>query len=221
MKRSTGSYVEGSENSVDYRKVFVVRVHQLLQLGYQRLHSRRYSQADEPSITGFLVSEMKAVLNDPPVRIQEWCDFFHVCDDPPENTGGRTGKRRKRVDMRIESGRRPRSEFRFEAKRLYNSNSAADYWGGDGIGCFLSGSYGPADPDVGMLGYVQSIDEVHWHKQLSAWVSKHSDSLSITEDGKWHLADFPIAGFTVNVTRHVRSHDASTVHVYHTLLRFC
>src|SRR4051812_48344025 len=105
-----------SSNASALRKIFVGRVHQLLQLGYERLVPAALAKEQEPTITGYLVDAIDKVLSE---RSQGWMIAFSVHDDPPINDGHRKGKQRRRVDLRIDSAQlRPRARFRFEAKRL-------------------------------------------------------------------------------------------------------
>lgn len=64
------------------------------------------------------------------------------------------------------SGVNPRPQFHFEAKRLYRSDSLAEYVGDDGMGCFLSGKYAKDEPDAGMIGYIQSETPEVWAARL-------------------------------------------------------
>jgi hypothetical protein len=197
----------------------VIRVHQLLKFGYDRLVSSDYSCTDEPSLTQVLVQSMDNVLIEPPSEIEDWSDFFHVSDDPPENTGGRTGKRRKRVDVRVSTGQRPRQHFRFEAKRLNSSASTAEYVGTEGLGCFVSDEYAAEDDDAGMLGYVQSNDEQIWAERLKDRITADSVRLRVTKDGHWKPHSLPGAHPHLYRTRHMRD-SGREISILHTLLRF-
>src|SRR5688572_30495873 len=101
-----------SRNSSALRGVFLQRVHQLIQLGYEQLTPSKYAREQEPAITGELVAAIDGILSDRP---QEWMAVFSVHDDPPVNDQRRKGKRRRRVDLRIDSAQfRPRARYRFE-----------------------------------------------------------------------------------------------------------
>src|SRR5882724_4672111 len=89
-----------TSNASAMRLVFVRRVHQLVQFGYERLTPTEHAKEQEPAITGFLVQAINDVLND---RAKSWMIYFSVHDDPPVNDGRRKGKQRKRVDLRIDS----------------------------------------------------------------------------------------------------------------------
>ncbi len=77
----TGPTSEPSENTQDYRWVFVERVHQLLKLGYDRLTPSALREEEETTITGIFVNAIEEVLDDP--VSEDWVDFFSVHDDPP------------------------------------------------------------------------------------------------------------------------------------------
>lgn len=153
-----------SNNSAYLRGVFVRRVHQLVQLGYDRLKPSAHEKAEEPAITGDLVEAIDNVLSE---RGERWMTVFSVHDDPPVNDGRRKGKRRKRVDLRIDSGAlRPRARFQFESKRLGQGHSVKVYLGVEGLGCFLRGDYAREEDEAGMLGYVQSGNLRDWGDRI-------------------------------------------------------
>jgi hypothetical protein len=159
-----------SSNSVYLRRVFVRRVHQLVLLGYERLTPSTYGKAEEPSITGDLVEAIDQVLSE---RYEPWMSMFSVHDDPPVNDGRRKGKRRKRVDLRIDSGAvRPRARFRFESKRLGRRHTVKIYLGTDGLGCFLRGDYAREEDQAGMLGYVQRGNLSDWGNKIAQELAK-------------------------------------------------
>jgi hypothetical protein len=137
----------------------------LLQLGYDRLAPAAYSRAQEPEISGDLAQAIDDVLSE---RVKPWMDKFSVHDDPPVHDGRRKGNRRKRLDLRIDSGSfHPRARFRFEAKRLGKRHLVTVYLGAEGLGRFLRGDYAREDDHAGMLGYVQSGDLQSWGKEIA------------------------------------------------------
>lgn len=170
MKSSRPQPGSFSSNSVYLRSVFVRRVHQLVLLGYKRLIPSIYEKAQEPSITGDLVEAIDHVLSD---RDEPWMSMFSVHDDPPVNDGRRKGKRRKRVDLRIDSGAfRPRARFQFESKRLGRRHTVKIYLGTEGLGCFLRGDYAREEDQAGMLGYVQCGNLGDWGKRIAQEFAK-------------------------------------------------
>lgn len=170
-----------SNNSDDFRRIFLRRVHQLIQLGYEQLDPTRYASEQEPAITGDLVKAIDTVLDD---RSHAWMMHYSVHDDPPVNDPNRKGKQRLRVDIRIDcSTSSPRTRYRIEAKRLGEGNPIGKYLGVDGLGCFLNGAYGRDDNHGGMIGYVQSLDCNAWRQLIS----------SKLKDARYHLKEKSMA----------------------------
>jgi hypothetical protein len=129
-----------SDNKNELRRIFIGRVHQLLKLGYDRLNVVQFQASEEPDISGELVHAMQQVCDDP--KSEDWVSFFDPHDDPAVYDAVRKGKKRRRVDIRIDSLEdRPRQRFSFEAKRLGKNNSVGAYLGRKGLGCFLRGDY--------------------------------------------------------------------------------
>ena len=111
-----------------FRTQFLRKVHTLVAMGYDRSKAEFRCDAEEPTITGFLAQAIREITEDP--EAQDWIARYEVHDEPPQNTEGRTGKRRRRVDMELalisgQTGKRPR--FQFEAKRLYRGDSVTEY----------------------------------------------------------------------------------------------
>lgn len=223
MNTPATSHRGRSANAPELRQAFVGKVHQLLQLGYERLAASELSQTDEPAITGLIVNAIEEVLDDPPESISPWCDHFHPCDDPPENTKGLKGKNRKRVDIRVSSSEvRPRARFRFEAKRLSAGKyNVAQYAGEGGLGCFLNGAYAADDPDCGMIGYVQSEQEEAWAQKVSDTFSNLPDNFCYSSTRGWQRLQFTDGPAFVFVSSHHRRTNQSEIVIYHTFLNFC
>lgn len=152
-KDATLAVVYADEYWFAYRQ----HVHVLLAWGYADSRHRVQVKQEEPDITGFIAEAIKDRLND--LNSPDWCDNIGIADDPPIPGGGRTGRSRWRPDLIFEqTGRRPRSKYYFEAKRLHKRQSVKEYLGKDGLGCFLRGEYAQECDEAGMLGYVQSDD---------------------------------------------------------------
>jgi hypothetical protein len=208
-----------TNNAADTRRIFVRRVHQLLQLGYERLTPAAHVNEQEPAITGFLVEAINAVLND---RARIWMRLFSIHDDPPENDGLRKGKKRKRIDLRIDSAHfSPRARYRFEAKRLGKRHRVAAYLGVEGLGCFLTGDYARDDDEAGMLGYVQSGDLGEWGERIGDELGKKSADYFVDES-------FPFFSHPITPTESSRSYSSQhhrlsvgrTIRIVHTLMMF-
>src|SRR5258708_4855311 len=150
-----------------YRLAFIRSCHRWIVVGYSMLDVRSLSRAQEPAITGELVRAMKEakLKADAPT----WMIRMYVADDPPVNAPGRLGKQRRRVDIAFERSERGFTfHFHCEAKRLYRSDSVAEYLGEKGLGMFLSSEYARNEDVGGMLGYVQSESIAVWMARLKA-----------------------------------------------------
>ncbi len=154
-----------------------------------------------------------------------WMQFYSVHDDPPVNEPKsrrerRTGRGRKRLDIRIDLTRTsPRSRFRFECKRLGRGYSAAKYLGVDGLGRFLRGEYAREDVRAGMLGYLQSDDEEKWAGKIEAAMAFAEDHRAIRPDSPWRHE--PVIKELIHTYRsgHSRGHGRRPIEIFHTLLR--
>ena len=188
-------------------------------MGYARMNAASFQTEEEPVITGELVLAMNATIesSDSP----SWAIRLVVLDDPPVNAPGRTGKRRRRVDIevvRTQPGKRPRLQF--EAKRLHTNRCVAKYLGGDGMGRFLTGDYAAGHDAAGMLGYVQAGEPCDWADQIENNLRENRKRYSLTDNG-----DFQPQHLTPSLDHTYRSkHDRATVGkpitIFHTLLRF-
>ncbi len=206
-----------SGNTLDYRWVFVRRVHQLIKRGYDRLTPSALREEEEPAITGILVEAIEEVLDDP--NSEHWADFFDVHDDPPVKHRSRRGKRRYRLDIKfVSSQQRPRQLFSFEAKRLGERHPVRAYLGKEGLGCFLDGKYAGDQDDVGMLGYVQSGDSAAWIAEIGRSLAASPQKYSVLDSWqRWYFAGGPDHCYR---TRHSRQGHERELNVYHTLLSF-
>lgn len=207
-----------SSNSVYLRRVFVRRVHQLVLLGYGRLIPSAYEKAEEPSISGDLVEAIDHVLSE---RDEPWMSMFSVHDDPPINDGRRKGKRRKRVDLRIDSGAvRPRARFRFESKRLGRRHTAKIYLGTDGLGCFLRGDYAGEEDQAGMLGYVQRGNLGDWSKKIAQEFAKAPALYAVDSEAPFSVESTRSTVSQAFHSRHNRSAVGRPILIDHILLIF-
>ena len=213
MKRRTSP--QFSANSGKYREAFIRHVHSLVYLGFERMDRKQLREAAEPDISGALCEAIEQVLDDP--ESDDWVDDYEIHDDPPVHDAKRKGKRRRRVDLRLASRIvRPRLRFCFEAKVLGPNNGAGKYFGHDGLGRFIDGSYAAEAETSGMLGYVQSDDCDTWAEKLSAALdsSKHH----VSRNGKWTL-DVVVEQLTHTFrTKHRRIRKLPIIEIFHTLL---
>jgi hypothetical protein len=143
-----------------------------LQLGYESLRSSDYRDAEEEDITGDIRKYMKYLTDEAPT--ERWMARYSVYNEDPVDDGRcvltgeiKKGKRRLLIDVRVVCKRRtPVQSYVIEAKRLYRSDSVAQYCGEDGLGAFLAGEYAAADDRAGMVAYVQRDTVAVWTKKL-------------------------------------------------------
>lgn len=203
-----------------YRQAFIMHVHCLLQLGYQRLEPHEFIKAEEPAITGKLVTAIKEAMNAP--NAPEWVDRYFIADDPPVEDPQRAGRNRLRVDFQFESSfKRPRQTMSFEAKRLGKGHSLSIYLGAEGLGSFLSGEYGAKESDVGMLGYCQAGTPEEWLARLMTDVASSAAALNLCPDSSLQASPLRDGPEHTHRTLHVRPFPLNPLTIYHTFLRFC
>ena len=214
--------IRRSENAADYDSLFISRIHELLQRGYDRLTPSQYARAEETAITGDLVESIEYLLDYP---TENWMRFYSVYDDPPVNeprsrhNKRRKGRGRRRVDIRFDcSEDSPRARFRFECKRLGEGHAAGQYVGPTGLGCFLKSEYAAKDVRAGMLGYIQSHDEATWASRIEIALAKSADEFAVRV--AWRRT--PVLANLKHTYRstHGRGRGRRTILIYHTLLRF-
>ena len=142
--------------------------HQLLVWGHQEALPRIHCNLAEEEITGLIVEAMREKLKDTAIP-ERFYDRYSVGEEKPLAVEGRTGKRRRKLDIVVESNlpREVRPEYIFEAKRLRkNGYSIGKYVGEDGLQCFVKGVYASQYPEAAMVGYVQSDTASYWESEL-------------------------------------------------------
>jgi len=151
-----------------------------------------------------------------------WASRYTVHDDRPISTATTEGRDRARIDIEIERtmpGRHPR--FQFEAKRLYRSDSVAEYVGNEGLGAFLDNTYSSSSSAAGMLGYVQNSAEKTWAGKIEAKldVDRAQHEIAIGAASVWELVSLfgGAAGALSYHSTHARS--PMSIDVFHTFLR--
>jgi hypothetical protein len=179
----------------------------------------QFRASEEPDISGELVHAMRQVCDDP--KSEDWVSFFDPHDDPAVHDAVRKGKKRRRVDIRVDSLEdRPRQRFSFEAKRLHNNRSVKAYLGRKGLGCFLWGDYARDEDTAGMLGYVQSGNPRDWAEKIEATLAKSPDSYGVLKTSPWQQQTL-VAGLQHTYrSGHGRKKLPRPIEVYHTLLTF-
>ncbi len=142
--------------------------HQLLAWGHQEALPKIHCNLNEEEITGLIVEAMREKLKDPSIP-ERFYDRYSVGEEKPLAVEGRTGKRRRKLDIVVESSlpREIRPEYIFEAKRLRkNGYPIGKYIGEDGLQCFIKGIYATQYPEAAMVGYVQSDTASYWESEL-------------------------------------------------------
>ena len=208
-----------SANCREIRQVFLIRVHQLVVSGYGRMDPRAYAAAEEEAITGELVAGIEDELDQ---ASELWMRLYNIHEEAPVRTRSKKGKRRPRVDLRIDSAeRRPRTRFSFEAKRLRDTRSISAYLGDEGLGRFLQAKYAKHDDWGGMLGYVQGGSPADWAAAIGQGLDKAPrrdgvrGALSLS---LWTLAKGAVPTYR---SRHGRTGVGRDIEIYHTFFVFC
>lgn len=141
--------------------------HQLLAWGYQDARSFIGPDLEEEDITGHLVKAIQDRLNDlntPP----EYSERYEVHEEKPIHSPERTGKKRQRIDiLAICTGKHPRPELWFEAKRLKTQVcTIGKYVGTGGMQCYIKCEYAKNYPMAAMIGYIQNSTPSYWYSEL-------------------------------------------------------
>lgn len=173
---------------------------------------------DEESITGFLHFAIKDRLRT--FEQPSWYKHYSVHEESPVETEGRSGKRRPRVDLIIESTSKGRCEYIFEAKRLKKyTHQVRHYTGSAGMGCFVSGKYARRYDEAGMLGYVQSDSLAEWKDKVKRKIDRDATKLSLTgcQRDEQVIDAFPLEW----VSEHNRNSVGRPITIYHILLDCC
>ena len=97
---------------------------------------------------------------------EPWMGFFSVHNEAPVSDPRRKGKRRRKLDMRIDSAlRRPRTRFAFEAKRLGNRHGVREYVVGmEPANCWVEGR--AKERERGTLQFLKPGETRKYHLEL-------------------------------------------------------
>jgi hypothetical protein len=215
--------VGSPEQQALYRAAFARNCLTLLVRAHLRLAKESLQNAEEPHITGEIIREAQDIIEDN--EAEAWMDHIEIKDDPPQNVGGRFGKKRPRIDfefVQVGRGRRPR--FHIEAKRLYRSDSVNEYFGDGGLLMFVEGTYAAEWPSAAMLGYVQSDDCAVWLNRLDHGIGSRLIPLRVySPPPNWVSARWSGDGLDEAMTSiHDRSHkNLELLSIHHLLLAFC
>jgi hypothetical protein len=213
--------INQSDDSSDHIASFHRDALYLITAGHKKLieNGTDYSNEDEPNITGELVRCTNEYIDS--ASSHDWTSRYDVKDESPENTKGRLGKGRKKVDIVCTlTGKKPRSRIKFEAKRLKNpSFTSSKYFGETGLGEFISGNYAPECDTAGMLGYIQSDDCDYWAEQIPDTLKKREKEVCLIKGNQWQKADFENIDYCYK-TLHNRPSINRELQVFHLLLDF-
>jgi hypothetical protein len=206
-------------NAPAFREAFIRKCHRLVGMAYATLSQEALRAAEETEITGELACAMEELLDSiPPPRGMR---NFVVFDDPPQNTRGRRGRKRLRVDIEMRAVERgPKPRFRFEAKRLNSNRSIAKYLGTEGLRMFIAGEYAAEQDDAGMLGYVQNGEPLEWASQIEARLKAQPAEHDVSAEAEWSI--FPLAMEVPLTFRSVHNREkiGRTIVIFHSFLSF-
>lgn len=209
------------DRTVLYRLAFIRKCHILLLRGYEVIKGEDLSREEETSITGELVRGVREVLESE--EAEGWMQLFDLYDDPPQNVSGRLGRSRPRVDIEFVrlSGRGRRPRFHIEAKRLYRSDSVKEYFGDDGLGCFIVGRYAAHEAAGGMLGYVQTDTALKWSDRMRTGFAERAEALRVVSGTTLAAANGLQDLGPIQVSRHRREPAThGQIDVFHLLMDF-
>jgi hypothetical protein len=90
------------------------------------------------------------------------------------------GRSRPRIDFIMEIvTRRPRPRLPFEAKRLYRSDSIAEYVGTEGLSRLITGTYPTPIGIAGMIGYIQNGTLNEWIARIERRLNQARSEFAI------------------------------------------
>lgn len=216
-----------SANAEAFRRLFVERTHQLVQIGYSRMRPADYMTTIEPVISGEIRRHIREFLDEGPV--ETWMRFFTpLNEDPVDETPNkspvkrRTDDDRRLLDLHLECSERcPRIRFAFEAKRLNRSGAVGIYLSEEGLGRFIAGHYAKNDFAAGMLGYVQVGKPNQWANAINKNLTRTPRRYSVSSSHVWTRAFMKKGPEHTYRSHHERRSLKRPITIYHTLLPFC
>lgn len=221
IRSSSAPRPGGSANRRPYTRAFRRHVHELILLGYARLDYASHAASDEPVITGEMIRAIREVL-DAPHLPRRWFRWYSVHEDPRLNARGLKGVRRRQPDYGFEHlSTAPRVWYYFEAKRLDTKKREGDYLGFEGLGRFLDGRHARQCPEAGMIGYVQSDDELAWAAAIRSRLESTPATYRLRRDGHWRKTPVIPGLHHTYHTCHDRGNTLPPIEIGHVLLRFC
>lgn len=200
--------------SATYWSQFRKHSHMLLLWGYQDARHQIGSDDEEDDITGCIVTAIKQRLRQ--FHTPRWLKQYFVAENEPQPDAIRTGKRRRRTDIRIERNGKGRPEYIFEAKRLhYPKHRREQDYIHEGLQRFISGQYALRYPEAAMLGYIQTDDSVIWQQKIKAAIDTEGHALGLRSRQKDELV---LEIFSCEwKSTHQRNNDTVIV-IYHILI---
>lgn len=193
---------------------------ELLKRGHAKLDAASFSAAEEEDITGKLKEAIEAVIEVAP-DAPAWMERYTVYDEEKPSGTTKLGKRRPRIDITVKRRWKLRElhpRFRFEAKRLKADRRISAYFGKEGIGCFLRGTYPLTHPEAGMIGYVQAGTLDEWQQRLGGYAKRNARRLRVVPSGDWKDYKCALSNSSITKHRHPSFHQLAIIHL---LLRFC
>ncbi|MEM7530806.1 MAG: hypothetical protein AAF639_01410 [Chloroflexota bacterium] len=214
MKKITPNLNYYGRYSDNFRK----NAFQLIDWGYQdaidKIRSTIEKDQVEDDITEAIANaiENRLCTEEGP----RWLNQYTIKNESPIKSKERTGKKRQRVDILIESTSQWRPQYLFEAKRLRkNGYGIGKYIDKKGMGCFITGAYGERYDEAAMLGYVQSGTVASWKKDIWDRIDQDATNLDLNPPQK----DFNTSSFNdVWLSNHDRSLVGRPIDIYHILL---
>jgi len=204
----------------EYMERFISDAHVIVAEGYARLDPTTLAAKEEPDISGLIVRNSRAWLDEP--DSPEWTRSYFVTEEKFEDESSLEGMRRPRIDVHVESNaKRPRPRFVFEAKRLYRSDSVAKYLGEDGLGALCDGTYARSAGAAGMLAYVQRGNVDESAEQVGQKMARERTVHGLCPDGAvWAEMVLDARLGTTRRSRHAPSGRAP-IDIYHSFLKCC
>jgi hypothetical protein len=226
MRSRSSQPPASSANAEAFRKLFVERVHLLLQIGYSRMNAADFSTTTEPDISGEIRRHIREFLDTGP--LEPWMKYFTPLNEDPVDEAPlvaqkhrRTGEERRLLDLHLECSERcPRARFAFEAKRLNRSGAAAVYLGEEGLGRLVAGHYARSDFAAGMLGFVQTGAPAEWAAEIELKLKLRAREYSISNGRCWETVPMRRGPEHTYCSEHKRRKPQQPIIIYHTLLLF-
>jgi len=215
-----------SANAEAFRRLFVERVHLLLQIAYSRMQPADFAMTKEPDISGEIRRHIREFLDAGP--LEPWMKYFTPLNEDPVDEAPqlfrkkrRIGEARRLLDLHLECSERcPRTRFVFEAKRLHRSGAAAIYLGEEGLGRFIAGHYARSDFAAGMLGFVQVGTPGAWADEIGHKLRLGSRTYHVSGGRCWERVRVNKGPEHTYLSEHLRASLGLPLGIYHTLLLF-